>query len=581
MSTVARLLVFIVLVLAGLAGCGRDSADEKTVTISVIGTNDVHGRMSTVDNAGGLALFGGYLNTLREARVADGGGVLLIDAGDMWQGTLESNIAEGAPMVAAYNALRYDAAAIGNHEFDFGPVGPAVMPMSASDDPRGALKARAAEASFPFLAANLIDESTGKPVDWPNVAPSTLVEVAGVTAGIIGLTSENTLITTLSANVIGLSIANLAETIRTEAVRLREAGADLVIVTSHAGGECTEFDDSTDLQSCRPNAEIFRVARALPEGLVDLIIGGHVHKGMAHEVNGIAIISSFSGGTAFGRVDFEFNHGELVSRRIHPPKRICSSVGPDGETCASASTSGTIQLASYEGRTVEPDAGIAAVLAPAIEAAASVKAEKLGPILETSFLRRPDPESALGNLFTDILLASEPDADVSIHNTLGGIRDDLPAGEITYGDVYEMFPFDNRIAHLSITGRELRAIVANQLQGLHRRANISGAKILARCADGTLDIRITGRDGQEILDGDSLLLVANDFLVLGGDNVLTPALRADGFDVVFEGPQVREVLVEWLRDNAGPLNADQFYDDDDRHWDIPRPTPVDCSQAQH
>lgn len=579
MRTVAG-FALIALLLAGLGGCGRGSPDEQAVTLSVIGTNDVHGRMTTVDNAGGLALFGGYVNRLRHVRAADGGGVLLIDAGDMWQGTLESNIAEGAPMVAAYNALHYDAAAIGNHEFDFGPVGPAAMPKSAEDDPRGALKARAAEARFPFLAANLIDESTGKPVDWPNVMPSTLVEVAGVSAGIIGLTSENTLSTTLSANVVGLSIANLAEAIRTEADRLRAAGADLVIVTSHAGGECTEFGDSTDLQSCKPNAEIFRVARALPAGMVDLIIGGHVHKGMAHEVNGIAIISSYSGGIAFGRVDFKFIGGKLVSRQIHPPMRICSRVEPDGKTCASASTSGSAQAASYEGSAVEPDASIAAVLAPAIEAAASIKSEKLGPYLETPFLRRPDPESALGNLFTDILLASYPDADISIHNTLGGIRDDLPAGEITYGDVYEMFPFDNRIAHLSITGRELRAIVANQLEGLHRRANISGARVFAHCEDGTLDIRITDRDGQEILEDDSLLLVANDFLVLGGDNVLMPAGRADGFDIVFEGPQVREVLVEWLRGNPGRLNANQFFNDENRRWNIPRPAPVDCRQPQ-
>ena len=95
---------------------------------------------------------------------------MLVDAGDMFQGTLESNMTEGAAVVRAYNALGYDAVAVGNHEFDFGPVGPAPSPRAPGDDPRGALKARAAEAHFPFLAANLVDDATGAPPAWPNVA---------------------------------------------------------------------------------------------------------------------------------------------------------------------------------------------------------------------------------------------------------------------------------------------------------------------------------------------------------------------------------------------------------------------------
>ena len=74
---------------------------------------------------------------------------MLIDAGDMFQGTLESNLQEGAPVIAAYNLLRYDAAAIGNHEFDYGPVGPAAMPTAPGDDPLGALKAGLAKRTSP------------------------------------------------------------------------------------------------------------------------------------------------------------------------------------------------------------------------------------------------------------------------------------------------------------------------------------------------------------------------------------------------------------------------------------------------
>ena len=106
---------------------------------------------------GGLALLDGYIGNLRAARARDGGAVLLLDAGDLFQGTLESNLNEGAIVISAYNAMRYDAAAIGNHEFDFGPVGPATFAESPQDDPLGAIKARATQARFPFLAANIID----------------------------------------------------------------------------------------------------------------------------------------------------------------------------------------------------------------------------------------------------------------------------------------------------------------------------------------------------------------------------------------------------------------------------------------
>jgi len=193
-----------------------------TVTISIVGTSDLHGHIAA------LPWLSGYLANLRAARARGGGAVILLDAGDMFQGTLESNLAEGAPVVADYNVLGYSAAAIGNHEFDFGPVGPAPAPVEPGDDPRGALKARAAEAHFPFLGANIIDRNVGKPVAWPNVKPSTIVEIAGIKVGIVGVTTAGTGRSALPANVAGLAFAPLARTIASEARRLREAlgGAD-------------------------------------------------------------------------------------------------------------------------------------------------------------------------------------------------------------------------------------------------------------------------------------------------------------------------------------------------------------------
>src|SRR4029079_16076345 len=165
-QSITRLLDYPITRFAGLAAllavaCSVTPRDS--ITLSVVGTNDLHGRVVSEQGRGGLAVLDGYLRNLRAARAHDGGAVLLIDAGDLFQGTLESNLNEGAVVISAYNALHYDAAAFGNHEFDYGPAGPATAPQSTEDDPVGALKARIAQATFPFVAANIFDKRTRLP----------------------------------------------------------------------------------------------------------------------------------------------------------------------------------------------------------------------------------------------------------------------------------------------------------------------------------------------------------------------------------------------------------------------------------
>src|SRR4029079_6864355 len=138
------------------------------VTLSIVGTSDLHGAALPASGLGGLPLLAGFVNNLRAARAADHGAVVLLDSGDTFQGGIESDLSEGAMVVAAYNAIGYTAEAIGNHDFDFGSVDDPDSAQTAADL-RGAIKARAAEARFPFLAANLIDEASGRVVEWPNV----------------------------------------------------------------------------------------------------------------------------------------------------------------------------------------------------------------------------------------------------------------------------------------------------------------------------------------------------------------------------------------------------------------------------
>lgn len=557
----APLLSIVVLVIAACATpAGKEAPD--TVTISVVGTNDVHGEFLPQPDRGGILTFSGYVAALREAR-RDDGAVLLVDAGDMWQGTLESNLAEGAVVVEAYNALGYDAAAIGNHEFDFGPAGPKSIPVNSDDDPRGALKLRATEARFPLLNANILHKSTGQRVAWDNVRPSTMITKAGIDIGLIGVVTVMTPATTIPANVSDLEIGPLADAITIEARRLRREGADLVVVLAHAGGRCTEFDDPTDLSSCQTDAEIMRVARDIPDGLVDHIVAGHHHNGMAHIVNGIAVTSSYSNARAFSRVDFtlDASSGDVLARKIFPPQT-------------------NEPRASYEGHALEPFAPVVPVAARAQQAAERQRSRPLGVYLETPMTHRPGPESELGNLLVDAVREAAG-ADISIHNVRGGIRAELPAGELTFGSVFRMFPFDNRVAVIDLSGAELRSIVAAQVHNVGRRAGFSGMRVHIDCADGRMSVRLVLPGGDEIADHEIYRVAVNDFLLLGGDNVLTPAIPEDGFTVPHDTPLVRDLLVEWFSQRGGRLHTDDFLDTQNRRWNLPGTLPAGCVYEQN
>ncbi len=542
-----------------LIGCSQ-SADRAAneVLISFIGTNDVHGVLLPKNGRGGLTTLSGYVGAVRAARAADGGAVLLIDAGDMWQGTLESNLSEGAAVVEAFNALGYAAAAVGNHEFDFGPVGPKPIPASDADDPRGALKQRATEADFPFLAANLIDQSTGESVVWDNVQPAVLVEAGGVKIGVVGVMTEYALSNAIAANTVGLTVAPLNKVIEREARILREAGANIVIVTAHSGGECTDFSDPNDTSSCDLSYEIFKVAQALPAGLVDHIFAGHVHRGIAHVVNGVSITSSYSRTEAFSRVDMtvDTKTGRVTDRKVYPPTY-------------------TEQGVRYEGRDIVPDPAVVAIADRAAEFVDEIRREKIGVVLETPFVLTDIPESALGNMYTDAILESV-DADIAMHTVNTSIRADLPAGDLTFGSVFEMTPFDNAIHVIVLSGAELRQVIAEQSHIGENRVGFSGMSVLVDCADTNMSVTMRLLDGQEVQDLDSITVAIVDYLALGGDDIFASVMPAGGFALQPGAPLARDLIIDWLRNKGGTISASDFLTVDNPKWNLPESLDSEC-----
>ena len=552
--------------LAALVAVPRAS---PTVTFSIVGTTDLHGNIFGGNGRGGLELLGGYLDNLHAARAADGGAVVLIDAGDTYQAGIESNLSEGAVVVDAYNALGYTAAVIGNHEFDFGPVDDEGAHQKLGTDPRGAVQARAAQAKFPYLAANLIDEATGEPVRWPNVRPSALLDIAGIKVGVVGIMTIDALRATLLANIHGLRVAPLAPTVATEAEKLRAAGATLVIVGAHAGGACAEFTDPTDLSSCDDEAEIFRLARSLPRGLVDVIAAGHTHQGLAHEVEGVAIIQGYSHGRAFGRVDITIDRGtgSVIEHQLFPPQDVCARQDPATSTCDGAD----LPHARYEGRDVKPSAAVVAAMAPALARVRAMQAQPLGVVLDSPIGRTGDLESPLGNLFADALRA-ETGADVAFNNNLrGGLRADLPAGPLTFGRFYDVFPFDNRLLVVRVTGAALAQSLADEVRrGRRGTLALSGVHARASCKDGRLDVELHRKNGQPIRADEELSVAALDTLVQRG--ILAPAIDGARIDVPPDAPVMRELVEDWLR-HQNHLAAEEF---STARWEHTAPDLASC-----
>jgi len=516
------------------------------VTLSIVGTSDLHGVALPTNGLGGLALLAGYVNNLRAARALEGGAVLLIDSGDTFQGDVESNLSEGALIVDAYNAMGYTAEAIGNHDFDFGSVdSPAARQLPG--DLRGALKARAAQARYPFLAANLIDAATGRPVEWPNVRPSVLVEAAGVKVGVIGVMTIDALRSTLAANVQGLRVAPLAATIAVEASKLRAAGAEVVIVAAHAGGRCEQFDRPADLSSCDSESEIFQVARGLPHGLVDVIAAGHTHGGLAHHVDGIAIVQPFSRGQALGRADVVFDRStrRVVRTQLFAPRQVCAQQDPITGNCGAAAASA--MPAKYEGRAVAPDPATVQAMAPALQRIHTLQATTLGTSLAVPIQRAGELGSPIGNLFADALRDAVPGADVAVvNNAARGLRADLPDGPITFGRLYDVFPFDNRVVQITVTGAALgRWLAAEIRQGRRGALGMSGVAVRASCLPDGIHVDLLRTAGRPIHDDDRLLAVTIGAPTLSG-SLASPA-PLGGVGPTGNAPVVREVVEDWFR----------------------------------
>jgi 5'-nucleotidase len=534
------------------------SGNEQTIVI--MGLNDVHGAIlpremkskedegqkPTNYRAGGAAILAGHVELIRKVF---GPNFLLLDAGDEFQGTLESNASEGKPVVEFFNAIGVSAAAIGNHEFDFGPVGD--TPVTAPGaDLRGALKQRMSEARYPYLSANM-SYKDGRPLDFPNLQPSTILTAGRLKIGVIGLSTVTTPVTTRPEFVKDLAFSPGAQATLREAKRLRALGANIVVVVAHAGLACERrrpepglLRRPTDNEgSCEPTEEIPEMLEALPPGTVDAVVSGHTHQIVHHFVKGVPVIQSGASAQYYNLIYLTWNWKEqkLVNSEvaIEGPVPICEKIFENQGDCNGVrppprNGRGRLVTPRFHGASIHPSSSIAKWTEGIDAEVLQIKKKVVGNAARPLEHVR-ERESELGNLITDAM-REIMNADIAITNP-GGIRASIDGGPIRYEDVFRAFPFDNDIRIVEMTDSEIRTMLRTAESGARGYFPVSGLKLTlvspSEPAEGDdlnknrkidpweIDrlVSVTLPDGSPLKKGKLYRVAIPDFLVSGGDDM--------------------------------------------------------------
>jgi 5'-nucleotidase len=471
-------LTLLVLALALAAPC-----------VEVLSLSDLHGRVEALP---GLAA--------AIAPVRARGPSLVLDAGDSAQGTLAATLSRGDAAVAGLAALGVNAAALGNHDLDFG---------------QEAARARVAAAPYPTLAANVRDRSTGRMPAWRNLEASRIFRLpGGPVVGVFGLATPSTPKQTMPVNAAGLSFGKLAREAERQARDLRARGADLVVGVVHAGGNCREPAPPDDLSSCDGRSEIFSLARNLPRGLVDALVGGHTHGYVSHRVNGIAIVQAGSKGEAMG----------WVTLCVGEPARFHLPVRASGDK---------------DGGPVASDPAVAAAVAPHVAAARSEQERLVGVMIARPLGRGRDRVSPLGATAAQAA-RSAMGAEVGLVNA-GALRATLPAGPLRYGALYEAMPFDDGLAVVRMSGSDLKEVLSALSSFRREVPQVAGVVV-----DDGGAVRTCG--GAPIDPARTYTVAMNEFLAEGGDGVRAILSRLPpGAKTVRGDLRLRDATLAWLR----------------------------------
>lgn len=475
---------------------------KRFLQVQLLGINDLHGQLNVTRSvagkpAGRVDVLAAYL----KQREAENPNTLLVQVGDMVGASPPvSALLQDEPTIEILNRLGFDIGTVGNHEFDEGVDELLRLINGGIHEKTGDF----AGSSFPWIVSNVINEKTGKSI----LPPYKIIKVNGTPIGFIGVVTTETPNIVIRSGVAGLKFIDEVETINHYVAKLKKQGVKSIVVLAHNPG-------TSGINGENPTGDLVKIANEVDDE-VDIIYGGHNHAYMNAIINNKLVVQSYSYGTAFSDIDIEIDPktNDIVSKKAEIITTFQEGIEPDPQIKQ--------MIQKYEAK-VEP-------IANRVVGSTSIN---------LTAMQNANGESVLGDLIADAQ-RSTMKTDFAFMNP-GGIRADIDAGDITWGEVYTVQPFNNDLVKVTMTGQQIRDLLNQQWgQSKTNMLQISGLTYTwdANFPIGQKVVSILLPDGSQLDLNKTYTVTANTFLVGGGD----------GFSV-FTKAQNKEV---------GPVELDAF-----------------------
>ncbi|MDR2309697.1 MAG: 5'-nucleotidase C-terminal domain-containing protein [Brucellaceae bacterium] len=493
-------------------------------TLTILHTNDTHSRIEEVNKYdatcsakesaeqqcfGGMARLKAAIDTER----AKANNVLVLDAGDQFQGSLFFTTYKGTDNAEFMNAIGYDAMALGNHEFDLGQEGLAPF----LNDIR-----------IPVLSANI--ESTATSPIHGKFAPYLIKTVGGEKIGIIGLTTPDTV--AIARPGKDMRFLDAKETLQRTIPELKQQGITKIIALTHLGYDVDQ-----------------QLAAELND--LDAIVGGHSHTLLGDNARAsgpyptlvknpsgkmVPVVTAYAYTQYLGRLVLNFDDEGNLKTASGSPLRLDASIKPDE------------QLAQRIAEMAKP-----------IEELKNRRVAETAKLIDGSAVSCRTQQCPMGDLVTNAMLDRVRDQGITAALINGGaLRASIKAGEITMGDVLVVLPFQNTVATFQIKGSDLRAALENGVsqieKGSGRYPQVSGIKFTTDIVKpagqriGTVEIQDADKNWQPLDDTKLYGIAATDYLRTGGDGYTMIAEKAEkAYDY---GPALDQVVAEYLQEHS-------------------------------
>jgi 5'-nucleotidase len=522
-----------------MGASGPSTLKAKTLKIQILAINDFHGQITEGRYVlgrpvGSAPVLASYLKTAAKGMENK---TFIVHAGDfVGASTPESSLLQDEPTIEFMNLLGNKhctdkfqlhpkcnlVGTVGNHEFDEGVTEMMRLFEGGNHVDGPFLQDPWNGAAFPHVCANVVDEDTRRPL----LPPFAIKQVKGMPVAFIGAVLEGTPSIVTASGIAGYDFIDEAQAINKQVARLKRRGIKTIVVLIHQGGRQGSYSGPTDPSGGEVTGDIVEIVKAM-DSEVDVVVTGHWHgftNALMTNDQGaeILVTQAWSKGSAYADIDLEI---DLRSRNVVSKSAQIITTWAD------------------QGPGLTPDPDVAGLVERAKAATEPLTSRYIAEAaIEITKTQNAAGESALGNLIADAQRATMG-TDFAFMNP-GGIRADLDAGDVTWGELYTIQPFNNYLIKMELTGQQIYDLLNQQYepyQPYDRILQVSGLTYTWD-ADRPSDDRIVEirKDGAAIDPNAVYTVTVNSFIADGGDN----------FSVLPQGTH-REV---------GPIDLDALID---------------------